>query len=370
MALLEELARLVGGRLQGGPQLSIHGAATLRWAQPGEISLVEAANYVRHIPASRASAFVIPESLAASLAELDRPAIVVGQCAEAFAAIVAHFRPLPVASSHGISSAAHIEPTAVLGPEVTVYPGAYIGEHVRIGARSIIHSGCSVLAGSHLGEDCRLFPNVVLYEGTRVGNRVLIHANAVIGAYGFGYSTARGRHQLSPQVGHVEVQDDVEIGAGTTIDRGTYDATVIGEGTKIDNLVMIAHNCHIGRHNLLCSQVGIAGSCTTGDYVIMAGQVGIRDHVDIGDQARLGAKAGVAHNIPAGETYLGIPARPEREERSMVAALIKLPEMRKQFKAVERLVAKLEKQLAAAEAAEHATKPDKDNASEDQSDAA
>src|SRR5690606_14999477 len=147
---------------------------------------------------------------------------------------------------------------------------------------SIIHSGVSILAGSRIGAGCTLFPNVVLYEGTLVGNRVIIHANTTIGAYGFGYATVNGRHQLSAQLGHVELEDDVEIGAGTTIDRGTYDPTVIGEGTKIDDQVMVAHNCRIGKHNLLCSQVGIAGSCTTGDYVVMAGQVGIRDHVHIG----------------------------------------------------------------------------------------
>ena len=160
------------------------------------------------------------------------------------------------------------------------------------------------------------------------------------------YETVDGRHRRSAQLGYVEIGDDVEIGACTTIDRGTYGATSIGEGTKIDNLVMIAHNCAIGRHNLICSQVGIAGSCTTGDYVVMAGQVGLRDHIAVGHRAVLGAKAGVRTDIPEGAVYVGIPATPEREQALKQVAWAKLPEMRKEFLALQKqladLVAKLE----------------------------
>jgi UDP-3-O-[3-hydroxymyristoyl] glucosamine N-acyltransferase len=169
----------------------------------------------------------------------------------------------------------------------------------------------------------------------------LIHAGAVLGAYGFGYKTVGGRHQLSAQLGWVELGADVDVGAGTTIDRGTYGPTRIGEGTKIDNQVMIAHNCRIGRHNLICSQAGVAGSCTTGDYVVLAGQVGVRDHVHIGDRAVVGAKGGVSGDVPAGEIYLGIPATPEREQKLKQAALSKLPEMRRQLKELERTVSRL-----------------------------
>ena len=169
-----------------------------------------------------------------------------------------------------------------------VYPFATIGDDVTIGAGSTIHSGVHIMAGSRIGEDVTIFPNAVLYENTVVGARCLIHAGAVLGAYGFGYEQVDGRHQLSAQLGNVELGADVEVGAGTTIDRGTYGPTVIGEGTKIDDQVMVAHNCRIGRHNMLCSQVGIAGSTTTGDYVVMAGQVGVRDHVNIGDRRGAG----------------------------------------------------------------------------------
>ena len=203
------------------------------------------------------------------------------------------------------------------------------------------------MAGSRIGENVTIFPNAVLYENTIVGPRCVIHANAVLGAYGFGYGFADGRHVLSAQLGNVVLGADVEIGAGSTIDRGTYGPTTIGEGTKIDDQVMVAHNCRIGRHNMLCSQVGIAGSTTTGDYVVMAGQVGVRDHVHIGDRAVLGAMAGMTNDVPAGSRMIGIPATPEREQKIKQAALSKLPEMRRQLKQLQRTVEALLKESSA-----------------------
>jgi UDP-3-O-[3-hydroxymyristoyl] glucosamine N-acyltransferase len=176
----------------------------------------------------------------------------------------------------------------------------------------------------------------VVYEGTIVGDDCIIHAGAVLGAYGFGYSVVQGRHERSAQLGYVELGPRVEVGAGTTIDRGTYGPTTIGEGTKIDNLVMIAHNCKIGKHNLLCSQVGIAGSSSTGDYVVLAGQVGVRDHVHIGTGAQIGAQAGVVRDMADGGAYVGSPAGPEREYLACVIGFNKLPEMRKQLKQLQR----------------------------------
>jgi UDP-3-O-[3-hydroxymyristoyl] glucosamine N-acyltransferase len=183
----------------------------------------------------------------------------------------------------------------------------------------------------------------VLYEDTMVGDRSVIHANVVLGANGFGYSQDGGRHVLAAQLGHVRIGSDVEIGAGTTIDRGTYGPTIIGDGTKIDNLVQIAHNCQIGRHNLICSQVGIAGSTTTGDYVVMGGQAGVRDHVHIGTGAMLSAMAGITNDVPEKTVMMGIPATPEREQKLKQAALAKLPAMRKEFKALRASIAALEK---------------------------
>ncbi|MCL4194437.1 MAG: UDP-3-O-(3-hydroxymyristoyl)glucosamine N-acyltransferase, partial [Thermoguttaceae bacterium] len=205
----------------------------------------------------------------------------------------------------------------------------------EIGDRATIYPGVHILAGCKIGDDVTIFPNVVLYENTVIGARSVIHAGAVLGAYGFGYSSDQTGHRLSAQLGNVVVESDVEIGAGSTIDRGTYGPTTIGAGTKIDNQVMVAHNCTIGKHNMLCAQVGIAGSTTTGDYVVMAGQVGVRDHVRIGDRAILGAMAGVINDVPADARMVGIPATPEREQMIKQAALAKLPEMRRQLKQLQ-----------------------------------
>jgi UDP-3-O-[3-hydroxymyristoyl] glucosamine N-acyltransferase len=175
----------------------------------------------------------------------------------------------------------------------------------------------------------------------------VIHAGTVVGAYGFGYDTVHGRHERGDQLGYVVIEDDVEIGANATIDRGTYGPTVIGQGTKIDNLVMVAHNCHIGRHNLICSQVGIAGSSSSGNYVVMAGQVGVPDHVRIGHRAVLGAKAGVMRDVADDTTVLGLPATPERDQLAKQAALARLPDMRRQLRdlirQVEQLAQKVER---------------------------
>jgi UDP-3-O-[3-hydroxymyristoyl] glucosamine N-acyltransferase len=208
--------------------------------------------------------------------------------------------------------------------------------------------GAHLLAGCVVGRDVTIGPGAVLYENTQVGDRTIIHGGTVIGAHGFGYTQVDGRHVAGAQLGYVRIGSDVEIGAGTTIDRGTYGATSIGDGTKIDNMVQIAHNCRIGRHNLICSQVGIAGSTTTGDYVVMGGQAGVRDHVHIGTQAMLSAMAGITNDVPDGAVMMGIPATPEREQKLKQAALAKLPEMRQEFKAMRRAIAALEKQIGIA----------------------
>ncbi|MCI0493103.1 MAG: UDP-3-O-(3-hydroxymyristoyl)glucosamine N-acyltransferase, partial [Planctomycetes bacterium] len=272
-------------------------------------------------------------------------AIVVADVHTAFSKIVIHFRPPRSKMSTGISSQAIVSPSARLGTWVSIHPGATIGDDCEIGANTTILPGAHVLPGCKIGEDVTIGPAVVLYENTVLGDRTVIHGGAVIGAHGFGYSQVGGRHVPAAQLGHVRIGSDVEIGAGTTIDRGTYGATSIGDGTKIDNLVQIGHNCRIGRHNLICSQVGIAGSTTTGDYVVMGGQVGVRDHVHIGTGAMLSAMAGIINNVPDGVVMMGIPATPERQQKLKQAAWAKLPEMRKEFKELRAAVAKLQSAL-------------------------
>lgn len=340
---LAELASLVGGEVRGDSATTLSGAATLAEAEAGEITLIDRADKAAQLAQSAAAAAVAPQG--AEFA--GRPLLLVADVHAAFTAVVRHFRPQRTAAPVGVSAAASVSASARIGANVNIYPGATIGEEVEIGPDATIHAGCQIMAGSKLGAGVTLMPNVVLYENTIVGDRVLIHAGAVLGAYGFGYHFVAGRHQLSAQLGNVVIGDDVEIGANTTIDRGAYGATKIGDGTKIDNLVMIAHNCQIGRHNLICSQVGIAGSTSTGDYVVMAGQVGVRDHVHIGHRAVLGAMAGVVNNVPEDTRMIGVPATPERDQKLLQASLSKLPEMRKQLKAMQRTIDELQTQNGA-----------------------
>ncbi len=341
---LKEVAAWVGGQVVGAKETHITGAAILRDAAPGELTLVDSADRLGEFEKSPAAAAIVPPGASSS-----KPVIQVADVHQAFATVVARLRPPSRSTYQGVSPQAWVDSTARLAPDVVVYPGAWIGAGVQIGPGSVIHSGVRILDGCRIGSQVVIFPNAVLYEDTVVGDRCLIHAGAVLGAYGFGYETRNGRHELSAQLGYVVLEDDVEIGANTTVDRGTYGPTVIGQGTKIDNLVMVAHNCRIGRHNLICSQVGIAGSVTTGDYVVMAGQVGVRDHVHIGPQAVLGAMAGIINNVPEKTTVIGIPATEQRDQKIKQAAFAKLPEMRKQLKALQRQVEQLQQRLDASQ---------------------
>jgi UDP-3-O-[3-hydroxymyristoyl] glucosamine N-acyltransferase len=344
---LGRLAELVGGRVAGDSELQIRGTASLGEAQPGEISFVDHPRLRDQISRSVASAVVVPDDWP----DVGRPAIHVAHVRSAFAAIVSHFRPPYSAPRQGISPAASVDPTALLGSDVEVHAGAVIGPYARLGDRVTIHANVVIMARCQLGDDVTIYPAAVLYRDTEVGDRVVIHAGAVLGAYGFGYDTVRGRHLRSDQLGYVILENDVEVGANTTIDRGTFGPTRIGQGTKIDNQVMIAHNCQLGKHNLICSQVGIAGSSTTGDHVVMAGQVGVPDHVKIGHRAILGAKAGIMRDVPDDTTVIGIPATPERDQMAKQAALAKLPEMRHQLRDLKRQVERLEARIEQAEAA-------------------
>jgi UDP-3-O-[3-hydroxymyristoyl] glucosamine N-acyltransferase len=312
----------------------------------GEITFVDQTERMRQHAATAAAAVVLPERIAGGvLGESCREAIVVPNVHAAFAKIICHFRPPRTRTAIGVSPSAMMSPSARLGNNVNIHPGAAVGDDCHIGDRTTILPGAQILAGCHIGCDVTIGPNAVLYENTIVGDRAIIHGGAVIGAHGFGFSQVDGRHVPTAQLGYVRIGSDVEIGACTTIDRGTYGATSIGDGTKIDNLVQIAHNCRIGRHNLICSQVGIAGSTTSGDYVVMGGQAGVRDHVHLGARAMLSAMAGITNDVPDGAVMLGIPATPEREQKLKLAALAKLPEMRQEFKALRRAVAELEKSL-------------------------
>jgi UDP-3-O-[3-hydroxymyristoyl] glucosamine N-acyltransferase len=340
---LGELARLLGGELHGDASTVVTGAATLEVVKAGQITLADHPDRFRSLEPSPAVAAIVPSPPPVDC----KPTIVVNDVHAAFAQAVLHFRPPRPVRRAGHSPRADISDSARIGQDVEIHAGVSVGDDVVLGDGVTLHSGVRVLPGCVIGRGTTLFPNVVLYDDTRIGQRCLIHAGAVLGAYGFGYRQRDGAHELSAQLGNVEIGDDVEIGAGTTIDRGTYGPTTIGNGTKIDNLVMIAHNCRIGCHNLICSQVGIAGSTSTGDGVVMAGQVGVRDHVHIGSDAVLCSKSGISNDVPDGEVVLGQPATPVRQQKVQMAAVSKLPEMRRQFRQLQRDMQEIREQMAA-----------------------
>ena len=326
---LGDLAAVVGGSVVGGEaSLPLAAAATLETATPADITLVDSPDKLHLLAKSAAAAAIVP----AGSGRLDRPTIEVADVHAAFTAAISCFRPPRVAPRSGVSPQAALDPSARLAADVEIHPFATVGADCELGPGVTIHSGARLMSGCRVGAGTTIFPNAVLYENTVVGERCVVHAGAVLGAHGFGYKVTGGRYVISAQLGWVELGDDVEVGACTTIDRGTYGPTVIGAGTKLDNLVMIAHNCRLGRHNMICSQVGVAGSTSTGDWVVMAGQVGVRDHVHIGDKAVLGARSGVSCDIEAGRTVLGEPAIDLRDRKLQLATISKLPEMRKDLK--------------------------------------
>jgi UDP-3-O-[3-hydroxymyristoyl] glucosamine N-acyltransferase len=326
---------LVHGQVHGDADLCITAARPLAEAQAGDITFVESPKQAHQLPHSHASAAVVAEQFPVNGKTLIR----VADPLTAFVAIVRHLHSQPEEKAEpGVDPRAFVHPDAQLGPDVRVDPFASVGEGTVIGARCRLHPGVRVGRFCRLGDDVVVYPNAVLYDGTILGQRVIVHGNAVLGADGFGYRLQNGRHVKVPQLGHVEIGDDVEIGACTTIDRGTFQATRVGAGTKIDNLVQIGHNCTIGKCNLFVSQMGIAGSSSTGDYVVVAGQVGIVDHVHIGDRTMIGAGSGVPGDIAADQCVLGAPARPIRDQKRILVTLDKLPDM---YKDVRRIKQKL-----------------------------
>ncbi len=328
---VKQLAQLVNGQVHGDGDLLVSAARPLMEAGAGEITYVDGEKHLTQLHASPAAAAVAPLLMPLN----GKTLIQVADPLDAFVAIVRHFHGRPELRRSGIDPRADVHPTVRFGAELSVHPFAVIGEGCTLGDRCRIHSGVVIGRDCTIGDDVTVYPNAVLYDGTNLGDRAIIHANSVLGADGFGYRLQRGQHVKVPQLGSVEIGADVEIGACTTIDRGTFGVTAIGEGTKIDNLVQVGHNCHIGKHNIFVSQLGLAGSCSTGDYVVIAGQVGVADHVHIGRGAVIGAKAGVVRDIPDGQRSLGAPATPEREQKRILLSLEHLPEMRKDIRKIK-----------------------------------
>ena len=326
---LAEIAGLVGAKLvRGDPDALVIGAGPLEAAGEGEISFLENPKYVKHLAATRASACLCPPRYA------DRaPAhVAVLETAEpyrAYSLYLAEAYPQALRPSGAFGDGAGallqgiVHPQARLEDGVRVEPGAVIGAGAEVGRGTVIAAGAVVAVGAAIGRDCFVGSHATVQHAL-IGNRVVIHAGARIGQDGFGFALGVRGHAKVPQIGRVIIQDDVEIGANTTIDRGGNRDTVIGEGTKIDNLVQIGHNAEIGRHCIIVAQVGIAGSTRVGDFVALGGQAGVAGHVDIGDGAQIGAQSGVHGNVPAGARYGGYPASPMKDWIREVAALRRL----------------------------------------------
>lgn len=340
---VRELAALVKGRVDGDGEVAIQAARPISEAGPADLTFIDDERFGKQLRVSPAAAALVGPHLNRARLAPERPIalIEVSDPRGAFLTVVAHLRGQGEARWTGIDPLASVAPTARLGANVAIHPFVRIGEGAVIGEGATLYSGVVVGARCVVGREVVLHPNVVLYHEVTLGDRVEIHAGSVIGGDGFGYRQVEGRHVKVPQIGTVTIGDDVEIGANCTIDRATFGATVIGAGTKIDNLVMIGHNNQIGMHNILCGQVGIAGSCKTGDHVFMAGQAGIKDHVEIGPKAVVGAQAGVHRNIPEGQQVLGAPAVPLREQRRLFQMIARLPEMYQQLRELTSRVAEL-----------------------------
>lgn len=327
-----EIAALTGGTLAGDPDVVLTGVAGIKEAQPGDVTFIASPKYAGALKTTRATAIFFPQSMAAAGVGLPATLILVADPMAAFAALVQKVAPPPVKHAPGIHPTAVIAPTAKLGQDVSIQPHVVIEPEAVIGDGTVIGAGSYIGHRCVLGQQCRLYPRVTLREDTRLGDRVLLHGGVVLGADGFGFEQAEGRHKKIPQLGNVAIGDDVEIGANTTVDRARFGTTRIGKGTKIDNLVQIGHNCIIGEHCIICGLVGMAGSTTIGNYVTIAGQVGIAGHLTIGDKAIVMAQAGVAKDVEPGAIVLGSPAIPHKKFKRIYAASLRLPDLVAKFR--------------------------------------
>jgi UDP-3-O-[3-hydroxymyristoyl] glucosamine N-acyltransferase len=326
-----EIAKLIGGEVVGDSHAVLKSFAPAERAQAGDLTFAENEDFFARAEQSAATAIIAEKRFSSAKKILIR----VPNARVAFAKALALFFPEPkfVAGIHPtavVAASAKIAPTAHVGPHCAV------GERVKIGANSVLQGGNFVGDDSKLGDDVNLFPSVTIYPRTEISDRVRIHAGAVIGSDGFGYVQDGGVHRKVPQIGNVIIGDDVEIGANVTIDRGALGSTVIGKGTKIDNLVQIAHNVEIGEHCIVIAQAGISGSTKLGKYVILAGQVGLAGHLKIGNQVTVAAQSGVMNNIPDGEKWFGTPAQPDRDTKRQLIAIHHLPELLKRVAVLEK----------------------------------
>jgi UDP-3-O-[3-hydroxymyristoyl] glucosamine N-acyltransferase len=332
-----KLAEIAGAQLVGNGTGEICRAAPFESATPDSITFVSNEKLLENIADCKAGAVIVSKKIETSV-----PLLVVKKIEKALIAVLKEFMPKLSAPQPGIHKSAIVEQGAVIAPTASIGEFVCVRSGVIIGERTIVIAGCKIGENSVIGNDCRIDDNVVIYHNCKIGNNCIISADSVIGATGFGYYFFDGGHQLIPHTGGVVLEDCVEIGANTCVDRAKFGNTIIGAGTKIDNLVHIAHNVVIGKCCLITAQVGIAGSTKIGNGVVFAGQVGIADHITIDDGAQIGAQAGVMNNIPAGKRVLGAPAIDIKDFARQVFLTRKLPEMNKELKQLVKRIEILE----------------------------
>lgn len=338
---LKDLAVRLGAELKGDPAVLIRGVADLEHAGPDELSFLTDDRYLPFLGGCRAAALIVPpshEHLGFSLLICRQPHVAMARAAQLFWE--------PPCLPPGVHSSAHVEGDALLGDGAAVGPLAHIGAGCRIGRDVRIYGGAYLGRNVRVGDGCCIHPSVTILDGCTLGNRVVIHSGTVIGADGFGYAQdEQGRHVKIPQAGTVQIDDDVEIGANTTIDRATFGRTWIQSGAKIDNLVMVAHNVVVGKHALLIAQAGVSGSVRIGNHAILAGNCGIAGHIQIGDRARVGAMSGVFRSVGDDEVVIGAPAFPARQYWRTLSHVQHLQEYKKELADLRDRVRKLEEAL-------------------------
>jgi UDP-3-O-[3-hydroxymyristoyl] glucosamine N-acyltransferase len=329
----QDIASRVGGELHGPGDVALHGVNALGAAVPGELTFIGDARHTAGWATSKASAALVKRGLTVERGE-GRSLILVDDADLAMAQVLGLFAPQPPQVTPGVHPTAVVDATATLGIDCRIGPHVYVGPHAKLGDRCILHANASLLDHATLGDECVIWPGAVVRERCTLGRRCIVHPNAVIGSDGFGYRPSADGSSLVkvPQIGTVRIGDDVEIGAGTCIDRAKFAATVLGDGCKIDNLVQIGHNCVLGRCVIVAGQAAIAGSVTIGDGAIIGGAAMIPDHVTIGAGARVAGASALISSVPPGETWAGYYAQPRGAYMRQMAMLRRLPELVKQLR--------------------------------------
>lgn len=339
---LRELAEYLGGTVRGDEACRVNGLAPLEAAGPDKITFLANPRYAPKVAETGAGAVLMApggESYGRNVVEVANPYLAFAKLLTLF-----HVQPHP---PRGVLPEACVGIGVSLGEDITIYPGAVIGDNVTLGDRCVVHPGAVIYRGASIGDDTTIHANAVIRERCRVGKRCVIQPGAVIGSDGFGYAPDGSSYYPIPQIGIVVLEDDVEIGANSCIDRAALEVTLVKRGTKLDNLVQVAHNCQIGEDCMIVSQVGISGSTKVGNHVTLAGQVGVAGHLTIGDNVIVGAQSGIPGSLAANAGYSGTPAIPHKEWLKSMAVIPKLPDLRKTVASLEKRIAELEASLQA-----------------------